>query len=71
MITRVWECILKNFEVLKTPTEVTQFLRGEFYVYTDSLISSTMNLTDPDYPLIYEFVGEAIALILLWLKIFP
>ena len=50
---------------------VTQYLRGELYVYIDFLLSVTLETPKSSIPIIYEFLKVVIKLIVVWLKMLP
>ena len=62
---------INGFEVLETPRRVTQFLRGELYIYVDSILSLFLNISTQELPAYYEFMSHVFMVIQLWLKEFP
>ena len=50
---------------------ITQYLRGELYVYIDFLLGESIEEIDENVMVIYDFLKEVINLIVLWLKMIP
>ena len=47
-----------------------KFIRGELYVYVDSLITNTITTTN-EIPETIDFIRLVMELALIWLEIFP
>jgi hypothetical protein len=73
MQQKVQEIIKAEFKgVFEKPRDLTQFIRGEFYFYVDSLMSLFQNSSPEEVPAIFEFLTKDVfALIFKWLEIFP
>ena len=63
----VRKVIETEFQCFKTAFEVTQFLRGNLYIFLDLVLAADHK--EEDLEKIYEFLHEVIKLIVLWLKL--
>lgn len=50
------EILSKGFEVLETPRKVNQYLRGELYLYVDSILSLYLNTDRKILEIYYDFM---------------
>ena len=71
MLNRIQRVIESDFLCFNDATECTQFIRGEMYVYFDSLISLVQEASQTDVQMIFEFTTEMFRLCLKWIDIFP
>ena len=55
----------------KSGYECTQFIRGELFVFVDSLLTLSLYTESDDLPAIVSFVAVYFQLILKWYEIFP
>jgi hypothetical protein len=60
------EVITTNFKCFKRPYEVTQFMRGEFFYYLDSLLTMQTNVEKTHLDECLAFCDIAFQLILKW-----
>jgi hypothetical protein len=70
-IKELEDIYIKGFEVLGTPRRVNQYLRGELYLYVDSILTLFLNTTERELGIYYEFMSHVFTVIQLWLKTFP
>lgn len=70
---KVEDTIEEEFDNLESAFEVTQFLRGELFIYWDCLLSNwdTSDLSKDEFRDIIDFMHEVYKLIIKWLEIFP
>jgi hypothetical protein len=71
MINQIQKIIQSEFKCFESANECTQFIRGELFIYFDSLVSLTMSATPADIQKIFEFSTEVFKLCLKWIDIFP
>ena len=58
-----------KFQCFTSAFECTQFIRGELYVYMDSLLTLPMTITPSDIKFIIDFTRSVFRLILTWIDI--
>ena len=71
MLNRIQRVRESDFLCFSDATECTQFIRGEMYVYLDSLLSLVTEASQTDVQKIFEFTTEVFRLCLKWIDIFP
>ena len=71
MLNRIQRATESSFLCFADATECTQFIRGEMYLYFDSLITLVLEATEADVQKIFEFTTEVFRLCLKWVDIFP
>jgi hypothetical protein len=69
--TKIKEVIQSKFTCFESANACTQFIRGELYIFVDSILSLYTNITSNDLPAIVEFMQLVFELILAWMEIFP
>ena len=69
--TKLKEIIQSKFTCFESAHACTQFIRGELYVFVDSILTIYSNITSNDLPAIVEFMSLVFQLILTWMEIFP
>ena len=65
------EILKYGFEILESPRKVNQYLRGELYLYVDSILSLHLNTTPKILEIYYDFMSLVFSVIRKWLEIFP
>ena len=60
-----------KFRCFTSAFECTQFIRGELFVYYDSLVTLVTTPSQSDIQKIFEFCIEIFQLVLQWVEIFP
>lgn len=70
---KVEDIIEEEFESFENAFEVTQFLRGELFIYCDCLLSNwdSNELSKDDFRDIVDFMDQVFKLIITWMQIFP
>ncbi len=63
--------IASNFASLSTPHEVTQYLRGKFYIYIDFLLSNEYKDPEKEIVPVAEYLVLVVRLVAIWLGRFP
>jgi len=59
-----------GLDLLQTPRKVNQYLRGELYLYVDSILSLYLNTTKEELEIYHEFIGKVFSVIQLWMRVF-
>ena len=65
------QTIDENFRNFESPSQLTQFIRGQLYFYVDSLLSLPQVSSESDLPTIFDFITLVFKLILKWIELFP
>jgi hypothetical protein len=72
MKEKVDEIIEKEFSqgTFSSGSDATQFIRGQLYIYIDSLLTLFQSTTADDLQIILDFLISCLTLILKWFEIF-
>ncbi len=68
---KINEVISTDFRCFSSAYECTQFIRGELYFYTDSLLTLQNQTTREDLPAIFNFLETVFNMILKWYQLIP
>ena len=71
MLNQINKVEESNFRCFSSAFECTQFIRGELFVYFDSLVTLVTSPSQADVQKIFEFCVEVFRLVLKWIHIFP
>ena len=63
------EILASNFNCFSNAFEITQYLRGNLYIFLDMTMTTEHNPGDLQF--VYNFLHSIAKLIALWLKLFP
>lgn len=69
--TKIKEIVDSKFTCFESAHACTQFVRGELFIFVDSILSLSQCLTSNDLPSVIEFISLVFQLILTWMEIFP
>lgn len=70
---KVEDTIEEEFKNLETAFDVTQFLRGEMFIYVDCLLANcdTSDVSKDDFRDIVDLMYQVFKIIIKWLDVFP
>lgn len=70
MTKKVRDLTETQFRYFETAHDFTQFVRGELYMFIDSILTLFNVISADDLPAIFEFVEHVLQMILQWMELF-
>jgi hypothetical protein len=69
LLNKIQRIIESKFQCFKDANECTQFVRGELYIYFDSLLTLMNEPSKSDIQKLFEFATEIYNLLFAWIEI--
>jgi len=71
MLNKIQHVTQSEFLCFTDAHECTQFIRGELFIYFDSLLTLQQQVSATDVQKIFEFITEVMKMCLTWIEVFP